>query len=108
MDYTLDFDWNNKDELKINLKRWAYDKNAILLEQDEDLLFHDMVWTEMVFPFMFDENCIKREYIIVNKINLIFSIVYKNTLWISKFVNIDQKLNIFVNKNFIIIIKTIK
>lgn len=71
MDYTLDFDWSNKDELKINLKRWAYDENAILLEQDEDLLFHDMVWTEMVFLFMFDENCIKREYIIVNLKNYI-------------------------------------
>lgn len=66
MDYTLNFDWSNKDELKINLKKWAYDENAILMEQDEDLLFHDMMWNEIVFPFMFDKNCIKRECIISN------------------------------------------
>ena len=64
MDEILKFDWNDEIELKANLKKWAYNDDLILMEQDEDLLFHDIEWTEVVFPFMFDEKCVKREYII--------------------------------------------
>ena len=66
MDEILKFDWNDEVELKANLEKWAYNDDLILMEQDEDLLFHDIEWTEVVFPFMFDEKCVKREYIISN------------------------------------------
>jgi len=64
MSEILDFDWNNPADSKVNLKKWAYDDHWLLMEQDEDLLFHDIAWTEIVFPFMFDEKCCKRAYII--------------------------------------------
>ena len=66
VDDLLKFDWDNIDELKVNLEKWAYNDDFILMEQDEDLLFHNIEWTEIVFPFMFDEKCVKREYIISN------------------------------------------
>ena len=60
----LNFDWNNKAALKENLLKWAYDENLILLEDDEDVLFFDNEWMGIIFPYMFDEKCIKRDYII--------------------------------------------
>ncbi len=62
----IKFDWDDIDELKVNLKKWAYNDDLILMEQDEDLLFHDIEWTEIVFPFMFDVKCSKRNSIIRN------------------------------------------
>jgi len=60
----LNFDWSNKAVLKENLLKWAYDENLILLEDDEDVLFFDNEWMGIIFPYMFDEKCIKRDYII--------------------------------------------
>ncbi|OVE57052.1 hypothetical protein [Chryseobacterium mucoviscidosis] len=60
----LNFDWSNKAALKENLLKWAYDENLILLEDDEDVLFFDNEWMGTIFPYMFDEKCIKRDYII--------------------------------------------
>ncbi|REC51218.1 MULTISPECIES: hypothetical protein [Chryseobacterium] len=60
----LNFDWSNKAALKENLLKWAYDENLILLEDDEDVLFFDNEWMGIIFPYMFDEKCIKRDYII--------------------------------------------
>lgn len=61
---TLNFDWSNKEALKENLLKWAYDENLILLEDDEDVLFFDNECMGIIFPYMFDEKCIKRDYII--------------------------------------------
>jgi len=66
MDDILKFDWNNEGELNANLKKWAYNYDLIIMEQDEDLLFHDIEWTKHVLPFVFDKECIKREYIVGN------------------------------------------
>ena len=71
MDEILEFDWNDETELKANLEKWAYNDELILMEQDEDLLFHNIEWTEIVFPFMFDTKCVKREYIISNFLDFI-------------------------------------
>lgn len=46
---TLNFDWNNKEELKENLLKWAYDESLILLEDDEDILFFDNEWMGIIF-----------------------------------------------------------
>ncbi len=64
MDEILNFDWNDPADLKVNLEKWAYNDHFYLMEEDEDLLFHDIAWTEIVFPFMFDEKCCKRVAII--------------------------------------------
>jgi hypothetical protein len=62
---TLNFDWNNKEELKENLLKWAYDESLILLEDDEDVLFFDNEWMGIIFPYIFDEKCAKRGFIIL-------------------------------------------
>ncbi|WP_336732590.1 hypothetical protein [Chryseobacterium sp. VD8] len=46
---TLNFDWNNKEELKENLLKWAYDESLILLEDDEDVIFLIMNGWESLF-----------------------------------------------------------
>lgn len=76
----LKFDWNDEVELKANLENWAYNDDLILLEQDEDLLFHDIEWTEVVLPFIFDKKCIKREYILNNFLGYIREVfLYRKT-----------------------------
>lgn len=62
---TLNFDWSNKEALKENLLKWSYDESLVLLEDDEDVLFFDNEWMGIIFPYMFDEKCIKRNYIIL-------------------------------------------
>lgn len=74
--------WHNKspEEFKEIIEKWAYNEDLYLLEQDEDLLFHDIEWTNAVFDFMFDETCIKRKYIIDNFLDYLQELfLYKKT-----------------------------
>lgn len=91
MDEILKFDWNNESELNDNLKKWAYGDDLILMEQDEDLLFHDIAWTQIIFPFMLDKNCIKREYIISNFLDFIREVFLHR-----KEIEIEQINSIFI------------
>jgi hypothetical protein len=59
---TLNFDWNNKEELKENLLKWAYDESLILLEDDEDVLFLIMNGWESFFRICLMKNVPREIY----------------------------------------------
>lgn len=43
------------------LHEWAYDDNAVFLDQDEDLLLHDIDLLPTIIQLIADNNCPKRE-----------------------------------------------
>ncbi len=46
------------------IRRWAYDPDAELMEQDEDLVLHDWEFTETILELAADPSCPKAEYIL--------------------------------------------
>lgn len=87
----IDWNWKTPEEFKSIVEKWAYDENLYFLDQDEDLMFYNIEWTEAVSPFMFDEKCVKRKYIIDNFLE------YMRTLFLNRNTN-EIKL---IEKNFI-------
>jgi hypothetical protein len=41
---------------------WAYDENVTLIEQDEDLIFHEPDFVQLLMEFAADDNCPKQDY----------------------------------------------
>jgi len=46
------------------IRRWAYDENALLIEQDEDLVLPQWDFAELLFELAADPTCPKASYII--------------------------------------------
>ena len=46
------------------IRKWAYDENAILLEQDEDLVLHDWGYGPTLLELAADPHCPKADYIL--------------------------------------------
>ena len=52
-------DWNPTDE---TLRRWAYDEDLELAEQDEDLVLHSAGYVPLLLEFAADPACSKQAY----------------------------------------------
>ncbi len=60
---TLD-SWSEEGEVSPGLlQEWAYDENAIFMEQDEDLLLHDTDLLPTIIDLITDLDCPKRKYL---------------------------------------------
>jgi len=44
------------------VRKWAYDDNVLLLDQDEDLILHGVEYVPLLLEFASDRKCPKREY----------------------------------------------
>lgn len=54
--------YNNVNPTPSEVRAWGYDKNALFLEQDEDLILHDVAYAPILVELAADNACPKQEY----------------------------------------------